>query len=45
MTDIRCHVENCIFNEDSYCTEGDITIGDTGECWTAELKESEEANG
>lgn len=36
MTDVQCQVGQCKYNENGYCQESDITIGQDGECWTYE---------
>lgn len=27
MSDLRCSVENCVYNEEKYCCKGDIMVG------------------
>lgn len=30
MTDLKCTVENCIYNKESLCSKGDIMVGGRG---------------
>lgn len=41
MTNVQCNVIECQFNENGYCQEEEITIGESGDCFTFEFSDEE----
>lgn len=36
MADLKCAVENCMYNDQKYCCKGDIMVGGKSACCTDE---------